>query len=63
MQELADYEKMSDGPKLKIEDLLKDGAFDHSSQQIFFHSFVAEQLSSDEQLSNDKDAKGQTITR
>uniref|UniRef100_A0A336MCI2 CSON015161 protein n=2 Tax=Culicoides sonorensis TaxID=179676 RepID=A0A336MCI2_CULSO len=42
IQELADYEKMSVGPKLKKEHLLKDGAFENDSDMQFFHSFVAE---------------------
>ncbi|XP_055546488.1 thialysine N-epsilon-acetyltransferase-like [Wyeomyia smithii] len=45
IQELADFEGMSDGPKLTIQDLLRDGGFDDgvSSNSVpIFHSFVLE---------------------
>lgn len=41
IQELANYEKMPDGPKLTIKTLIDDGAFYNSSTPLF-HSFVAE---------------------
>lgn len=41
IQELADYEKMSDGPKLTIKTLIDDGAF-YTNSTPLFHSFVAE---------------------
>lgn len=53
---------MSDGPKLKRVDLLKDGGFEDASQLKYFHSFVAEQISSDE-ITSVSDAKGQTVIR
>ncbi|GAB0090535.1 diamine acetyltransferase 2 [Sergentomyia squamirostris] len=43
IQELADYEKMSDGPQLKVEDLIRDGGFD-SPHTAVFHSFIAEEV-------------------
>lgn len=39
IQELADYEKMPDGPKINEQTLIKDGGFDGGDK--FFHSFVA----------------------
>ena len=39
IQELADYEKMPEGPKISAEVLEKDGFGDEK----FFHCFVAEQ--------------------
>lgn len=41
IQDLADYEKMPEGPKLTIKNLIDDGAF-YSSSTPLFHSFVAE---------------------
>ncbi|XP_059611994.1 thialysine N-epsilon-acetyltransferase [Phlebotomus argentipes] len=43
IQELADFERMSEGPQLKVKDLLRDGGFD-SPQNPIFHSFVAEEV-------------------
>lgn len=69
MQELADYEQMSDGPKLTKEDLLRDGGFEDKSHHKFFHSFVAERISSSSSSDEVKDdvdinvEKGQTVTR
>ncbi|XP_065074818.1 thialysine N-epsilon-acetyltransferase [Ochlerotatus camptorhynchus] len=44
IQELADFEKMSDGPQLTVEDLIRDGGFDEdqSTKTPVFHSFVLE---------------------
>ena len=36
---------MPDGPKLKVQDLIRDGGFD-SSEHPVFHSFVAEIIES-----------------
>lgn len=43
IQELADFEKMSDGPQLTVEDLARDGGFnDHGPSSPVFQSFVLE---------------------
>uniref|UniRef100_A0A1Q3FFQ5 N-acetyltransferase domain-containing protein n=1 Tax=Culex tarsalis TaxID=7177 RepID=A0A1Q3FFQ5_CULTA len=43
IQELADFEKMSDGPQLTVEDLARDGGFDdHERSAPVFQSFVLE---------------------
>ncbi|XP_063696700.1 thialysine N-epsilon-acetyltransferase-like [Culicoides brevitarsis] len=54
IQELADYEEMPSGPKLKREDLLRDGAFEDNSLYKFFHSFVAEEIASDDNHTKSK---------
>ena len=38
IQELADYEKMPEGPKLTVEDLMADGF----GARPFFHCYLAE---------------------
>ncbi|XP_055922308.1 thialysine N-epsilon-acetyltransferase isoform X3 [Eupeodes corollae] len=38
--ELADFEKMSSGPELSVQDLIRDGGFE-GGQEIF-HCFIAE---------------------
>ncbi|XP_050084865.1 thialysine N-epsilon-acetyltransferase [Anopheles aquasalis] len=47
IQELADFEKMPDGPQLTVEDLVRDGGFgqpgERSGDGPVFHSFVLEQ--------------------
>lgn len=50
---------MSNGPKLTREDLFKDGAFGDDLQHKFFHSFVVEEISSDEKTSDNNHAKVQ----
>ncbi|XP_055922298.1 thialysine N-epsilon-acetyltransferase isoform X2 [Eupeodes corollae] len=40
IQELADFEKMSSGPELSVQDLIRDGGFE-GGQEIF-HCFIAE---------------------
>lgn len=40
VQELADYEKMSDGPQLTADDFIRDGGFDGG--QSFYQCHVAE---------------------
>ncbi|EAT37832.1 AAEL010220-PA [Aedes aegypti] len=44
IQELADFEHMSDGPKLTVEDLVRDGGFQEEQTETtpVFHSFVLE---------------------
>ncbi|XP_053680760.1 thialysine N-epsilon-acetyltransferase [Anopheles nili] len=45
IQELADFEKMPDGPRLTVDDLIRDGGFDERHSQDgapVFHSFVLE---------------------
>ncbi|XP_070507915.1 thialysine N-epsilon-acetyltransferase [Chironomus tepperi] len=42
IQELADFEKMPNGPQLTKLDLLRDGNFDASNSAPLFYSFVAE---------------------
>lgn len=44
IQELADFEQMSDGPQLTVEDLVRDGGFHEEQPQKapVFHSFVLE---------------------
>lgn len=42
LQELADFEEMSSGPKLKVADLIRDGNLDGSGAPALFFSFVAE---------------------
>lgn len=44
-QELADFEKMSEGPQLTVEDLLRDGNFDGKSPIPLYYSFVTEKES------------------
>lgn len=41
-QELADFEKLPDGPQLTKLDLLRDGNFDSQLSSPLFYSFVAE---------------------
>lgn len=41
-QELADFEKMHDGPELTAEDFIRDGNLDGASGTSLFFSFVAE---------------------
>uniref|UniRef100_A0A182SK53 N-acetyltransferase domain-containing protein n=1 Tax=Anopheles maculatus TaxID=74869 RepID=A0A182SK53_9DIPT len=46
-QELADFEKMPDGPQLTVDDLIRDGGFDgrrsaDGGAPSVFHSFVLE---------------------
>ncbi|KXJ79817.1 hypothetical protein RP20_CCG027787 [Aedes albopictus] len=43
-EELADFEQMSDGPQLTVEDLVRDGGFHEEQPQKapVFHSFVLE---------------------
>ncbi|CRK98345.1 CLUMA_CG011706, isoform A [Clunio marinus] len=50
IQELADFENMSDGPKLKAADLIRDGNLDGSSNNQLFYSFVAEYNDNENQL-------------
>ncbi|KAI1285614.1 Thialysine N-epsilon-acetyltransferase [Halotydeus destructor] len=47
IQELADYEKMPYGPKLTVNDLIRDGGFDGSNGSKLFHSYVATSGSDD----------------
>lgn len=48
IQELADYEKMSDGPKLTANDFLRDGGFlEGGSGQAFYQCHVAEVVGGD----------------
>ncbi|XP_053693218.1 thialysine N-epsilon-acetyltransferase [Sabethes cyaneus] len=46
IQELADFEGMSDGPTLTVQDLVRDGGFDDDGASApavpIFHSFVLE---------------------
>uniref|UniRef100_A0A182PCS1 N-acetyltransferase domain-containing protein n=1 Tax=Anopheles epiroticus TaxID=199890 RepID=A0A182PCS1_9DIPT len=42
IQELADFEKMPEGPQLTVDDLIRDGGFDDASAAPVFHSFVLE---------------------
>lgn len=42
IQELAVYEKMPNGPKLTVTDMIRDGGFDGTQARPLFHSFVAE---------------------
>ncbi|XP_050071167.1 thialysine N-epsilon-acetyltransferase [Anopheles maculipalpis] len=48
IQELADFEKMPDGPQLTVDDLIRDGGFDEQRAAVggtptpVFHSFVLE---------------------
>ncbi|KAJ6636293.1 Thialysine N-epsilon-acetyltransferase [Pseudolycoriella hygida] len=49
LYELADFEKMPDGPKLTVEDLIRDGGFNsndstNKAQPLFF-CFIAEEMS------------------
>ena len=41
VQELADYEKMPDGPKLTEDDFVRDGGFGHDAGQPYFECHVA----------------------
>ncbi|XP_055852542.1 thialysine N-epsilon-acetyltransferase isoform X2 [Episyrphus balteatus] len=40
IQELADFEQMSSGPELSVEDLIRDGGFDGGNE--IFHCYIAE---------------------
>ncbi|XP_055305609.1 thialysine N-epsilon-acetyltransferase-like [Sitodiplosis mosellana] len=42
IQELADFEKMPNGPQLTLNDLYRDGGFDGSNTSPLFFCFVAE---------------------
>lgn len=40
---MADFEEMPNGPRLKVDDLVRDGNFDNiPGNQTLFYSFVAE---------------------
>lgn len=57
IQELADFEKMSDGPQLTVEDLIRDGGFDEDQTKStsVFHSYVLEltdQIRAEDSLSS-----------
>lgn len=41
-QELANFENVPDGPKLSIEDLLRDGGFMNCGDQAQYQAFIAE---------------------
>lgn len=42
-KDLADFEKMPNGPKLSVEDLIRDGNFNGEIEKTpLFFSFVAE---------------------
>ncbi|XP_037039394.1 uncharacterized protein LOC119076628 isoform X5 [Bradysia coprophila] len=47
IQELADFEKMPDGPKLTVDDLIRDGGFDSNDANghPLFFCFIAEEIS------------------
>lgn len=45
LQELANFENQPDGPKLCVEDLLRDGGFLSCGSQAMFQAFVAEAVS------------------
>ncbi|XP_055699262.1 thialysine N-epsilon-acetyltransferase isoform X2 [Phlebotomus papatasi] len=44
IQELADFEKMSNGPQLTLNDLIREGGFDSPQHPAIFHSFIAEEV-------------------
>ncbi|XP_049287276.1 thialysine N-epsilon-acetyltransferase [Anopheles funestus] len=55
IQELAEFEKMPDGPQLTVDDLIRDGGFDEQSMAdgtAVFHSFVLEAPADPECLAN-----------
>ncbi|XP_053667696.1 thialysine N-epsilon-acetyltransferase [Anopheles marshallii] len=55
IQELADFEKMSDGPQLSVDDLIRDGGFEEQGTADgapVFHSFVLEAPADPECLAN-----------
>ncbi|XP_052889396.1 thialysine N-epsilon-acetyltransferase [Anopheles moucheti] len=55
IQELADFEKMPDGPQLTVGDLMRDGGFEERSTADgapVFHSFVLEAPADPEWLAN-----------
>uniref|UniRef100_A0A182KHF1 N-acetyltransferase domain-containing protein n=1 Tax=Anopheles christyi TaxID=43041 RepID=A0A182KHF1_9DIPT len=51
IQELADFEKMPNGPQLTVDDLIRDGGFDGQQSAgdgaPVFHSFVLEAATND----------------
>lgn len=67
IQELATYEEMPHGPKLTVDDLIRDGGFSPSSSSSspsskLFHSFVAEvEVQNEENIKANEDH--QPLTR
>ncbi|XP_055852543.1 thialysine N-epsilon-acetyltransferase isoform X3 [Episyrphus balteatus] len=52
IQELADFEQMSSGPELSVEDLIRDGGFDGGNE--IFHCYIAETTQMDGSTLNTK---------